>query len=150
MDQIPSTTDSDADFDQFAQTMRQRFPHADFARMLQQANLSTILACLRGTSVERHVGDDIDRFRALLARLAVAPAPKPEPPPKAQPPAPRSGMPPRIAVRRIRSEADDTGRMWTIDFRTDTMNPPTRRRAGNVRNLDVAPIRRASGGWEVH
>lgn len=140
---------ADADFDQFADAMRRRFPEADFSRMLALANLSTILACLRGTWVETFVKADMGLFKSMLQRLSDSPQSAPRPP-AVVPPSPDSAVSRRMPWLRHVTGMRGTGVLRSVEYRRGPHRRDARQRAGNWRNLDIAPIFRASGGWEIH
>ena len=149
---MPDNQPVDPDLEPFADAMRRRFPDADFRRMLENANLAVILTCLRGTWVEQHVGDDVERFRALLWALADQPKPEPQSAPSAKSdPDPNQELRDRIRWLRIVSKACETGVSRSVGVRRDSLRSrPVRPRAGNRRNFDVAPVRRSPGGETIH
>lgn len=135
---------ADADFAQFVDAMCRRFPDADFSRMLALANLSTILACLRGTWVETFVRADMGLFKSMLQRLSDSPQSAPRPP-AVVPPSPDSAVSRRMPwLRHV------TGMRGAVALRPFACRRDARRRAGNQFNLDIASIARAPGGWEIH
>lgn len=127
-------------FQIFAAAMRERFPDADFARMLQRANLQAILACMRGTCVEGLIGHDISLFRDMLQRLSVTPAPAPDRPPTMT-------ADQRISLRRRVSVARETG-LILYGRRQRSAGPSRRRRARNLLNLDVPQICRLRAAFD--
>lgn len=152
MDSPTQENQSSLDLEAFACAMRHRFPDADFARMLANSNLDTILACLRGTWVEQHVGHDVGRFRALLQHLASMPKPVPVPVPLAKrgeiKPEPSIRL--RIQWRRMMAKDSGAGVLWTTRKRCIQIDLTRRQRHRNGRHLDVAAAHRLPSGFEIH